>query len=509
MSDWGHGYFTQGGYSFGYYPETMPARLHWAALVQGHAIRSSHFRYLDAGCGQGLNLILAAIAHPESEFVGIDFMPRHVAHGRQLASRIGLDNVTFLEGDFTRLADDHAALGQFDYAVCHGIASWIAPEVRAALMRLIGRVLVPGGLLYNSYNTQPGWLATVPIQQLVLLEQERNLPEDALAAARRTMKTIVENAPALAAAAPGLKSRLEAMEGQEVAYLLQEYNNDHWQPMFVSDMIDLLAGEKLDYLGSATLAEAFPAPVPAALRPVIDAEKSVRVREQLRDYALNQGFRRDLYVKGHLPLFGTAQERAIHDQRFVANPLTARPAAGEPYKLKAGGVELNGQPAFYNRLLDRMAQGADGCTIGELIESVSDQPHKNAVVETVSMLVHGGWALPRTAADPRGRLETVRALAVAVSDGAPYRFVPLPRTGGAVALSDIDWLILASALSDRPAGQLGDALLSSLKSLNRVLKKNGEDVTSPDELRELARVTVDDFMTRRWPFLREQLAEDD
>jgi SAM-dependent methyltransferase len=507
--DWGHGYFTQGGYSFGYYPETMPARLHWAALVQGHAARSSHFRYLDAGCGQGLNLILAAIAHPESEFVGIDFMPRHIAHCRQLSGRLGLDNVTFIEGDFSALAEDHAALGQFDYAVCHGIATWIAPEVRTALMRLIGRVLVPGGVLYNSYNTYPGWLATAPLQQLVLLEQERHLPDDALSAARKTMTTIVENAPALAAAAPGLKSRLDTMEGQDASYLLQEYNNDHWQPMFVSQMIQLLAQEKLDYLGSATLSEAFPAPVPNALRPVIEQERSVKVREQLRDYAINQGFRRDLYVKGHLPLFGTAQDRVIHAQRFVANPLTARPADGEPYKLKAGGVELNGQPAFYNQLLDRMAQSSDGCTIGDLIAGVPDQAHKNAVVETVSMLLHGGWALPQSPAPPRGRLAIVRELAATVGEGAPYRFLPLPRTGSAVALSDIDWLILDAAFEDTSPEGVTEGLLNSLQALNRVLKKNGEDVTSRDELRSLARVTADDFLAKRWPYLQEQMADPD
>lgn len=503
--DWGHGYFTQAGYSFGYYPETMPTRLHWAALLQGHSARSSHFRYLDAGCGQGLNLILAAIAHPESEFVGIDFMPRHIAHCRQLAARIGLTNVTFIEGDFAALADDHAALGGFDYAVCHGIATWVAPEVRGALARLIGRVLVPGGVFYNSYNTYPGWLATAPLQHLVLLEQERHRPAEALAAAQRTIKTVIESAPALAAAVPGLKSRLDAMEGQDVAYLLQEYNNDHWQPLFVSQMIELLEREKLDYLGSATLAEAFPAPIPTALRPVIEQEQSVKVREQLRDYSINQGFRRDLYVKGHLPHFGAAQDRLIRGQRFIANPLTARPEGGEPYKLKAGGVELNGQPAFYNQLLDHMAQSPDGCTIAELIDSVPDQAHRNAVVETVSMMLHGGWALPQLAGTAPGTLSVVRELVAAVCDGAPYRYLPLPRTGSAVALTDIDWLILGNAMSDTPTERLADGLLHSLQALNRVLKKNGEDVTSPEALHELARVTVDDFLAKRWPFLRAQL----
>jgi tRNA G46 methylase TrmB len=34
-------------------------------------------RYLELGCGQGLNLCLMAALHPEVEFVGIDF---HMPH---------------------------------------------------------------------------------------------------------------------------------------------------------------------------------------------------------------------------------------------------------------------------------------------------------------------------------------------------------------------------------------------------------------------------------------------
>ena len=87
--DWKHGYFAESGYTYGYYPETMPMRLRWAALIQGHTAPPSKFRYLDAGCGQGLNLILAAAAHPDSEFVGIDFLPEHIAHGKALAETCG------------------------------------------------------------------------------------------------------------------------------------------------------------------------------------------------------------------------------------------------------------------------------------------------------------------------------------------------------------------------------------------------------------------------------------
>jgi len=183
--NWKHGYYADSGYTYGYYPETMPLRLHWAALVQNHEVPIQKFRYVDAGCGQGFNLIQAAIAHPDGEFVGIDFLPEHIAHARGLAERCGLTNIEFIEGDFIELAKNPQNLGLFDYAVCHGISTWISPVVKSGLFSLIGQILKPGGLFYNSYNTFPGWLGVVPFQHLVLLEQRRNIGTLALEAARK------------------------------------------------------------------------------------------------------------------------------------------------------------------------------------------------------------------------------------------------------------------------------------------------------------------------------------
>jgi SAM-dependent methyltransferase len=178
--DWKHGYFADNGYTFGYYREMAPCYLAWAALLQGVVAPTRNFRYVDLGCGQGLGLILQAACHPESEFVGVDFMPSHIAHARRLAQAGGISNVRFIEGDFTALQNDPSALvdatgapldGQTDYVVAHGIASWVSPSVRASLWALAGRLLKPGGLHYTSYNTEPGWLAAKPFQHLVMLRQ--------------------------------------------------------------------------------------------------------------------------------------------------------------------------------------------------------------------------------------------------------------------------------------------------------------------------------------------------
>jgi len=153
---WTHGYHAADGYTYGYFVEASPKRIAWAAALKGVCIESERFRYLDLGCGQGFGLIINAACHPESEFIGIDFMPDHIAHARSLAKAAGITNVRFYEIDFLD-ADKHLPeLGEFDYVIAHGISSWISPMIRQAMIKLAASALKPAGIFYNSYNAMPG-----------------------------------------------------------------------------------------------------------------------------------------------------------------------------------------------------------------------------------------------------------------------------------------------------------------------------------------------------------------
>ena len=60
-----------------------------------------------------------------------------------------------------------AELPEFDYIGLHGIWSWISDENRAVIVDFVRRKLKVGGVLYISYNTQPGWAAMVPMRDLL------------------------------------------------------------------------------------------------------------------------------------------------------------------------------------------------------------------------------------------------------------------------------------------------------------------------------------------------------
>ncbi|MEM3580867.1 MAG: class I SAM-dependent methyltransferase, partial [Candidatus Bathyarchaeia archaeon] len=170
MADWAHGYNVEVPYTYGYYRETSPQWLRWATYLGGRKPPSGkRIRYLELGCGQGFNLLLHASSHPSMEFLGIDFNPSHIAHAEELVRLSGLTNVKFVEGDFLELEKEWPKeYGTFQYVVLHGIWSWVSKDVRKALINILRKVVVPGGIVYIPYNALPGWLPGSIVRETLL-----------------------------------------------------------------------------------------------------------------------------------------------------------------------------------------------------------------------------------------------------------------------------------------------------------------------------------------------------
>src|SRR4051812_10484835 len=100
--DWSKGYVADIAYTAGYYRETAPAHLAFAALMMGRsagrALRPR--RVLELGFGQGFGLALLAAANPDVAFEGYDFNPEHVANVRRLISDARLGNIAVSETSF-------------------------------------------------------------------------------------------------------------------------------------------------------------------------------------------------------------------------------------------------------------------------------------------------------------------------------------------------------------------------------------------------------------------------
>ena len=119
-------------------------------------------RLLDLGSGSGTDSLVAALQiGPEGTVTGIDMTPEMLEKARAGAARLGLEHVSFVEGEVERLPFADAS---FDVVISNGVIDLI-PDKDAVLSE-VHRVLVSGGRVQ---------LADVTIQQPVSDEGRRNI----------------------------------------------------------------------------------------------------------------------------------------------------------------------------------------------------------------------------------------------------------------------------------------------------------------------------------------------
>lgn len=496
---WAHGYYAEEGYEYGFYQESTPAHIRWACALQGIEAPADHFTLVDLGCGQGVALIMSAMFHPESKFIGVDFMPKHIAHANQLAEAAGVSNVTFIEADFLDLATNTERIGQVDYVVAHGITSWVAPEVADAMFELASAVLKPGGVMYNSYNTFPGWFDASPVQHLIRLEMRTKQGLAPIVSAAQLLDELKNADAKIFELLPGLSKRIESLNScSNGPYLMQEFNNQYWKPRYFAEMVDVAHRHKLEYAGSANLCELIESSYTEANRILINRHKDLKTRETMRDFILGQCFRRDLYAKGCRSLWSTKKAEVLQSQCFVPVPFKAVPETG-PFEFFQGHLRV---PIKQEAILPVLkAFEPSGSSVAQVHAKVSQYTMKD-VVEMTSFLYHGGWLAPQNGSDTTAVKRLNRALVDLHMQGAPYDFLTMGRGLTARRLSDVDMILCAHHLNGVSRDGLQPALLKSLLDLERWFLIDGIQVgMDSDAGREEALRSVERFCDKVLPHL--------
>ena len=502
MNDRSHGYEISTEYSFGFYREMAPDWLDLCVRTAGYepVRRGGSFRYLDLGCGQGFGLCLLASANSQAEFVGIDFNPEHIVHARDLAEKAGLTNVRFVEADFTDLArgwpDD---FGTFDYVVLHGILSWVSPAVRAAVIDCLTAATRPGSLVYVSYNAQPGWLGSMPFQHIArLLKDTTGKPgsiviEESIKLFERLRDANAGGFQLL----PALGIRLQTLRSHNINYLVHEYLNEHWQPLWHSQAAIALRDAGLEFAGSATIADnLMPGVLPQPLRQPIVEQQSGELAQDLQDFAIAQGFRRDIFCRGQLSRGG--QDVASNEQhQFV---LVTPPEPGRDVGILASYGQIQLPYAQIAPIIEVLAGGP--ITVPALAAAVRTTP--DDILQVVLLFLQsntlGIRSLFPSGVDSAHRLNAT--IARAVCDGASYNHLAAPTIGSAIPVKEIELALLDSWLDPSSAsdqGGIADALSQRMNKLGRKLYQHGQvvdDAQAAIQIRNVAGLFLDDILPR-------------
>lgn len=146
MSDWTAGYMADIGYTYGYYTELNPQRVHLAFLNAG-LVPPVIGAACELGFGQGMSANLHAAASVV-RWTGTDFNPSQASFAQELARVADAGAELFDEAfeEFCRRDD----LPEFDYIGLHGIWSWVSDANRTVIVDFIRRKLKVGGVLFIS-----------------------------------------------------------------------------------------------------------------------------------------------------------------------------------------------------------------------------------------------------------------------------------------------------------------------------------------------------------------------
>lgn len=521
---WDRGYHSQSTYTCGTYRELSPNWLDFAGLVKGHTPprpkEGSPFSYLELGSGMGFGLCLMAANYPEGTFVGVDFHPEHISHSQWLATQLGLDNIRFLEADFVTLRQNAVPLGLteghnglYHYVTAHGIATWIVESVQEALLELAAAALIPGGLFYCSYNTHPGWLARSAFQKLYALEVSRSDPSQPLATIQKTVASLrkligsAESPLPLGSAFPSLEVELDWISQDNPDYFFGEYACQGWAPLYVADMHRRCSARRLRHLGSATLPELFDELLAPSLQDAVLGEVNPLIRQTLIDLATNKAFRRDLFVKGVLPLTRLqAEERlaalAVHGLES-SPPNPGDQQLDDPYLFTTTFGQVVGDPKVYGPIDAALREGR--CTLAELAALTGQRPE--AILLIVAMLLHDGRiGLDRGAAGAAATVEVQRVNATLfqlIEQGKAYGSLLLPQTGSVSSISPVEVLIHRALVQGLEGPMLRTCVLMGLDQIGlQLLEADKIVVADPNaQIDAIARITGD-FISRRLPVLQ-------
>lgn len=447
MTDWTAGYVADIGYTFGYYQELNPLRVKLAFLNNG-LVCPEFGTACELGFGQGVSTNFHAAASI-TRWSGTDFNPAQAGFAQELALFSGSEAKLYDQAfaEFAIRTD----LPDFDYIGLHGIWSWISDENRAVIVDFIRRKLKIGGVLYISYNSQPGWAAMVPMRDLLTEHSEiMGAPgqgivsriDAAIAFAERLLATN----PTYAVANPQVADRVKKIKEQDRKYLAHEYFNRDWTPMSFASIDNWLTPAKLNFACSADYLDFVEAINLTEEQQALLAEiPDEMFRQTVRDFMVNKQFRKDYWVKGARKINALEQAEGLRAQKVVLT--THRPDV--PLKVAGALGEATLSEAVYAPLLDVLADHKPK-TLLELEQAVKTNGVSFAqVLQAVMVLTGVGdlFAAQDDAVISKAKVHTdsLNAHLLEKARGSnDICYLASPVTGGGIPVSRLQKLFLTS-----------------------------------------------------------------
>ena len=506
-TSWTSGYVTELEYTFGYYRELSPGLLRLACISAGITPPSTkHLRYLELGFGQGLSINIHAAA-VDGEFWGTDFNPTQVTHARVLAEAAG-SGAKLFEDSFGELAA-RSDLPEFDIIGLHGIWTWISDENSRVVVDLIRRKLRAGGIVYISYNCLPGWAPAVPLRHLMKLHADFAAESSGLLAkldgAVSFAQQVIDSGALFFRGNPAVADRLKRMSALDRHYLAHEFFTHDWRVMPFSDVARWLDDAKLNFVASAHLLDHVEAVnLTEAGHKLLSSISHPMLRQSVRDYFVNQQFRRDIFAKGYRKLTPLEQNEAFRQQAFVL----LINADDVPMKVAGSLGEANLQEEIYRPVIQALA---DNAYTPKSTAQLAADPRLSSIsgpqlVQVLLVLTGAGYVHPAQEPSRRAKANCAamnRFVCERTRSSSEISFLASPVSGSGIPVSAFQQLfLLAAQQSRRTPKEQATFVWDLLRAQGRHVVKDGNPLKTLEEnLDELTRQATD-FNEKRLPVLK-------
>jgi SAM-dependent methyltransferase len=506
MTDWTAGYVADIGYTFGYYLELNPSRVKLAFTNVG-LVCPEFGAACELGFGQGVSTNIHAAASI-THWSGTDFNPSQAGFAQELAAVAGSDAKLFDQAfdEFSNRCD----LPEFDYIGLHGIWSWISDENRAVIVDFIRRKLKVGGVLYISYNTQPGWAAMVPMRDLLTGHAEVMgasghgiIPriDAALAFAEKLLATN----PSYAKVNPQIAERVKKIKEQNRNYVAHEYFNRDWMPMSFADLGRWLEPAKLEFAASAHYLDYVDAinlsnEQQTLLKEIPDA----MFRQTVRDFMVNQQFRKDYWVRGGRKMSTLEQSENIRAQKVIL----ASPSSDILLKATGALGEASLSDAVYTPILEALSDHK-AKSIGQLEQLLKGRSITFAQITQAILILVGVGHLYAVQDDgiiskTKKRTDKLNAHLIQKARGSSeITYLASPVTGGGIAVGRFQQLfLLAFNLGKKQPAEWAQVAWQMLQAQGQKILKDGKALETPEENVAELTTQAEAFAAKQFPILK-------
>lgn len=494
------GYVGELEYVHGFYPEMGPLSLNLILLLQGIETVPLHqgFTYCDLGCGQALTSNMFAACHQEGDFHAIDFNHSHIEGAKKLAQKAGLTNTTFWEAKFSDMPE--LPLPDFDFIVLHGVYSWVNGENRHYIRDFIRQKLKVGGAVYVSYNSLPGWSTFAPLRQLMTsyadsltgqLEQRINTSLAFIEQLKNLNLSFFKSNPAV-------NALFDQVSKSPRNYLAHEYFNRDWTLFYHSDVANDFSTADMTFAGSAVFADNLDfLRFSDEEQQVVNGIADQLIRETVKDFAVNQRFRRDIFTRKRPRLAHTQQKELFDALRFTA----VLPAAKMALRVGFTRGEVQLPAEVYGPVIRALTEQPR--SLNDLLRDPETASlGRDQLVQVLMVLRAANYILP--ASEPSAasvqsakRFNLVFLEETIFNMGKQYLGSPLLQT--ALPLDWVQRLLLLCELTESkdPLAFVWELMLKNGKKL----EKNGICLETPEENIEELKLQMQEFYAHQLPLL--------